>query len=111
MPLQPTPFDAGDDFDAMAESFRRQVSDMALRAMDAAVYRDLDGHRQIECLMAGVVTGLIGVCFASIKPEGRDEMMRVIEAYLPQARENVEGILSRDGGNGEFWKFVNSIGR
>lgn len=89
------PFDPGDDFDAMAESFRRQTADMALVALDAGVFRDLPGHRQIECFMAGVVAGLIGVCFAQITPAGRDEMMKVIEAYLPQARENVEGILEQ----------------
>lgn len=88
------PFDPGDDFDAMAESFRRQVADMSLAAFDAAVYRDMDGIKQVECFMAGVVTGLVGVCFAHIEADGRDAMMAVIRAYLPQARENVEGMLT-----------------
>ena len=86
------PFDPGEPFDAMAESFRRQVAGMALEALRTAVYRELTPIQQIECFMAGVVTGLIGVCFASIEPAGRDEMMVAIREYLPQARHNVEGM-------------------
>lgn len=103
-----TAFDAGDPFDAMAESFKAQVADMALAAAKAAIYRDMEPTRQVECFMAGVMTGLLGVCFAHIMPEGRDEMMNVIEAYLPQARLNAEEMINpalrslfngeRDGG-------------
>lgn len=96
MRLQPKAFDPSDDFDAMAELFRRQIADMAINAPRAAVYRNLEGYRQLECFMAGVVTGLIGVCFAQIRPEGRDEMMEAITAYLPQARQNVEGMLAEN---------------
>lgn len=94
-------FDPADAFDAMAESFKRQVADMALKAERAAIYRELDPWRQLECFMAGVVTGLVGVCFASIKPEARDEMMKVIAEYLPQARDNVEGIIAATMVDGE----------
>ncbi|MDO8596599.1 MAG: hypothetical protein Q7R45_08245 [Sulfuricaulis sp.] len=87
------PFDPGDPFDAMAESFRRHTADMALTALDAAVFRDLDGARQIECFIAGVLTGLVGVCFAQIETSDRNKLMRVIEAYLPQARKNAEEML------------------
>lgn len=84
------PFDPGDDFDAMAESFRLQMADMALRAHKTAVYRDLGPVRQLQCFMAGAVTGLVGVCFCSIDAAGRDAMMEAIVTYLPVARQNVE---------------------
>ena len=53
-------FDPGDPFDAMAESFRRQTIDLALGALRGATCRDMDGHSQIKCLIAGVLTGLVG---------------------------------------------------
>ena len=93
--MQQKPFDPGEPFDAMAENFRIQMANMALTASEAAIYRDLDGIRQIECFVAGVLTGLVGVCFSQIEPTkiGRDQIMRVIEHYLPHAREQVEIML------------------
>ena len=88
-----SPFDPGEPFDAMAESFRRQVVYMALKSFDAAVWRDMDGLKQIECFICGVVVGLICTCFSGIDPEGRDEMMKSIAEYLPQARLNAEAIV------------------
>ena len=88
------PFDPGDPFDAMSESFRRQISEMILRALDTTIYREMENPKQLECFVVGVVTGLIGVCFAHIKPESRDVMMRAIEIYLPQARLNVERMIN-----------------
>lgn len=91
------PFDPGDPFDAMAESIRRQVCDIALGMLNVGVYRDLTPGRQIECLIAGLLTGTIGALFAQIDPihsdEGRAELMRAIEAYLPQARQQAEEII------------------
>lgn len=49
--------------------------------------------RQIEYFMAGVATGLIGVCFAHIQNAGRDEMMEAITECLPQARMQAEAII------------------
>lgn len=90
------PFDAADPFDASADMFRRQIAEMATTALEFPGYRALGGIDQVRCLMAGIMTGLIGVCFAHIEPAGRDEMMKAIKRYLPQARENAEGIM-RDG--------------
>lgn len=90
--VAPPPFDPSDPFDAMAESARRQVCEIAIEMMSAAVFRDLDPVRQVECLMGGMATGMIGVLFAHIVPEGRDEMMQAIIDYLPQARLNAENI-------------------
>jgi hypothetical protein len=95
MPIQTKPFDPAKAFDAMAENFRHQIGDMAIRARSVTIYRDMERHQQLESFMCGVITGLIGVCFAHIAPEGRDGMMQVISSYLPQARENVEDIIDR----------------
>lgn len=96
------PFDPGDPFDAMAESIRRQVTDIPLEMMRASLYRDLPPHKQAECLIAGLLTGTIGVLFAYIHPDGRDALMEAVVDYLPDARKVVEGMLDsidsgRDG--------------
>lgn len=87
------PFDPAEPFDAMADSIKRQVADIADGMQAVAVFRDMDGRHQLQCLMAGLTVGLIGVCFAHIRPSERDTMMNIIVEYLPQAREVVEQII------------------
>ncbi len=91
------PFDPGDDADAMADHFRIQLCNLVLDADRLAVYRDLDQTKKIECVMGGVLVGLIGICFASVNPEGRDAMMEAITEYLPQARDQAEAVMRGSG--------------
>lgn len=86
-------FDPGDPYDAMCESFRIHVCKMAEAAYSAAIYRDMEPDQQLSSFMAGTLTGLIGVCFASIRDEGRDVMMQGILDALPFARQQAEEIL------------------
>ena len=86
------PFDKTDPYERMADRFRKQVAEMATKAMTDDDYLSLTPDEQLESFMAGITTGLIGVCFAHIRPGGRDEMIKAIAAYLPQARLQVEGI-------------------
>jgi hypothetical protein len=95
---QRAPFDPSDPFDAMADQFRTQVADMAVRAYKAAIYRDLTPTKQLECFLSGVMTGMVGVAFASIDEAGRYVMMDYIQEFLPAARELAEGIMSNHGG-------------
>jgi hypothetical protein len=87
-------FDPGDPYDAMCESFRIQVADIASEAYRAAIYRDMSPERQLSSFMAGVLTGLIGVCFVSIRDEGRETMMEGIVQALPFARQQAEDIIN-----------------
>lgn len=87
-------FDPGDPYDAMCESFRLQITDIASNAYRAAIYRDMTPERQLSSFMAGVLTGLIGVCFVSIRDEGREIMMDGIHAALPFARKQAEDIIA-----------------
>lgn len=91
------PFDAGDPFDAAADMFRRQVAEMTLEAVGQPPLSHMDGHRQIEAMIAGVMTGLVGSCFGLIEPAGHTAVMKAIKNYLPQARANAEDIV----GDGE----------
>lgn len=88
------PFDPTDPFDIMADRFRREVAGLASTALKATIYRDLSPTKQIECFLSGVMTGMIGVCFASIKDEGREVMMDYVTECLPAARRLAEGILA-----------------
>lgn len=85
-------FDPGDPYDAMCDSFRIQVCNMALDAQRIAIYRDMDQGQQLSSFMAGTLVGLIGVCFASIRDEGREVMMQGILDAIPLARQQVESI-------------------
>ena len=87
-------FDPGDPYDAMCESFRIQVADLASNAYRAAIYRDMSPERQLSSFMAGVLTGLIGVCFVSIRDEGRETMMEGIVQALTFARQQAEDIIN-----------------
>lgn len=90
---EPEPFDPGSPFDAMAETVRRRVATIALDMPKAAIFREMDSMRQLECFIAGTVTALIGVSFAHIEAAGRDDMMKVITDYIPQARQQAEAML------------------
>lgn len=92
----PDPFDAGDPLDAMADSFRIQVCNMAIEANKAAIFRDMDTGQQAQALMAGTLTGLIGVLFAMVQEASRDPLMEAIADFLPYARLNAESILDGD---------------
>lgn len=87
------PFDPEDPFNAAADEIRVQVVELASKGMKSEPYSKLESYRQVECFMAGVMTGLVGVCFCHIRDEGRDEMMKAIESYLPHARANAEEMI------------------
>lgn len=93
MPDARKSFDPGDEFDAMADWFRVRVCELAQEASKAAIYRDLEDGRQLECFMAGAFTGAVGVCLAMAKPESWDALMEAIANYLPDARRNAQEII------------------
>lgn len=86
-------FDPGDSYDAMCEHFRINIARMVSQANSITIYRDLPLERQLSAFMAGVLTGLIGVCFVSIRDEGREVMMDGILEALPFARKQAEDII------------------
>ena len=86
------PFDPSDPFDATTELFRTQIVDLVLRAEKITIYRDLDPQRQLECFVAGALTAIVGVCFASVKQEGRDYIMEYLSSSLPAARIFAESL-------------------
>lgn len=88
------PFDGSDPFDAAADMYRRQVAEMVLASIGEPPLNRLEGHRQIEAIIAGVVTGLVGSCFGFIEPSGQKAVMKAIKNYLPQARQTAIEIIA-----------------
>lgn len=86
------PFDPSDPFDAMSETFRREIVDIAIKAEKIAIYRDLSPDQQLEAFVAGAMTAIVCVCFASIEASGRDQIIEYLSGAWPQAREMAEGI-------------------
>lgn len=86
-------FDPGDAFDAMADSFRVQVAQIALDANKAAVFRELPPDKQLGCLICGIMTGLLGVGYAFVHPDGHAALRDSIRGYVDDAGHNAEDIL------------------
>ena len=90
-------FNPTDPMDAMSEMFRRQVTDIALEAYKITLYRELNTTQQLQCFMAGALTGIVGVCLASIDTASADAMMEAIVDILPDCREMAESIVDENG--------------
>jgi hypothetical protein len=90
-------FDPGDPFDSQCERLRREVTQLAIDCEKVTLYREMDPQRQLECLIAGILTGLIGAAFASTKREGRDYLMKYIGELLPVARLFAESMVDKNG--------------
>lgn len=87
------PFDANCPFNRVADGLRKRVAEIVGAAMSSKDYKSLGSVEQIEAVMCGITVGLVGVCFAHIENAGRDAMIEAIIEYLPQAREQAEGIM------------------
>lgn len=90
-------FDPSNPAELLADEFRKEVAALAERLFDSPQYDGLDSKAHVAAFVAGVSTALIGVAFSQIRDEGRDDMMRFIRHYLPQAQEQAEAILDATG--------------
>jgi hypothetical protein len=95
MKLQP--YNAEHPFERAADQIRKDIAELATRAMESKDYKALSAIEQVQCFMAGAMTAVIGVCFAHVEDAGRDAIMEAIEEYLPQARVKAEGIIESAG--------------
>ncbi|WP_065755246.1 hypothetical protein [Bradyrhizobium paxllaeri] len=85
------------EWQAMEENFRKQVIRMSSIALRTTIFRELPKSEQIECLIAGVMTGLMCSCLATVKPE----TYQIVEDYMARcvavARTNAEELLRQAG--------------
>lgn len=77
-------------FDEFLHDFREQVLTMAINADKAALFAAMPIQRQIECVTAGLLSGLMMYCFGSVNEEAHDDVMGMIQYYLPLARQYAE---------------------
>jgi hypothetical protein len=83
------PFDPTDPFDSQCERLRREVIQLIIDSEKVTVYREMSPQRQLECLVCGLMTGLIGAAFASISQtvDARDSVIEYIASCIPVARQ------------------------
>lgn len=87
-------FNPDDPFCVMSDTFRREVMGIAIRGLKTTLFRELDREQQIQCLVSGILTGLLLVCLTGgIKREHADEMVAYIAKSLPAVLTSVESIL------------------
>lgn len=89
------PFNPSDPFDAMAESIRRAVNNAIADHQRVAIFRDLDPHRQLEAIIAGSMTAILGIAIIYVEKESRDEIEQVIHDFVSAARANAEEMAER----------------
>lgn len=81
----------------MCENFRMQVVNMVIKADRIAIYRDLNAQRQLECFIAGTLTGLIGAAMGHVRPEGYEHIVKYIGECIPMAAKFAAGFKNPDG--------------
>lgn len=89
-------FDPGDPFDAVAQTFKNEIADIALRMMKVTIYRELPPHKQLEAFIVGSLTGVLGVAFAHAQPasSNRKQIMRYVKSVLPFCQQQAEEIVA-----------------
>ena len=87
-------FDPSNPYDAMCETFRRQITEMVIAANRTTIYRDMSPNDQLGAFMSGGLCGIIGVAFSSVHPQAHDTIMQCIVDALPLARKQVEDIIA-----------------
>lgn len=81
-------FDPTSPFDSQCERLRREVLQIVIDSQKVTLYREMSQQAQLECLVAGLLTGLIGAAFASIQQsdDARDCIIEYIRDCMPVAR-------------------------
>lgn len=86
-------FDPDNSFDAAAEKLRKRIVQAIIAERENGNLSSLPPTNEIEALIAGGLTALVGSLFCAVRKESRDDVMRALSNYLPHARVNAEGIL------------------
>lgn len=85
-------FDPSAPFDACAESLRKQICDIGIEMLDKPEFQGLSAEDQLKCLMAGLMTGCVGVMLAFVDHDSHDEFIAVLAAFVPVARKMADEI-------------------
>lgn len=86
------PVTHNEPFEATAESMRHAICDAFLTVMASDKCRQLSAPQQLEAMIAGAMTGILGSSFAFMAPEGRDSFVEFIKRYADIARLQAESM-------------------
>lgn len=87
-------FDPKNPFDACADRLRRAVAEIAGELNESPQFKGLAAEQQIVCMMAGLMTGVMGVLLCFVEPDGHDAFVQALADYLPDARQNAYDIMA-----------------
>lgn len=87
------PFNPDDQFDAAAEAMRKRIVDAIIAERESALFRGLGDGLEIQAMLAGGLTAVVGALLCSTQPEGHEAVMEAVAAYLPHARANIDGMM------------------
>jgi len=88
------PYDVDDPFNVLADRLRRDVAAVVLKMQDTPAYRRMTATQQIEVVVAGLTTAVVGCGYAMIRDDCRPALIDAIRNYLPLAAANSAGILA-----------------
>jgi len=92
--MERTPFDPSDPFDFSADALRHGIADVALAVFATSAFQGLTPERQITCMMAGLMTGALGVMLAFVNRDRHEEFVQAVAEYLPDAQQNAYDIMA-----------------
>lgn len=84
-------------FEATAEAMRHAICDAFLTVMASDNCRQLSAAQQLEAMIAGAMTGIMGSSFAFMAPQGRDGFVQFIKGYADIARKQAESMTPMRG--------------
>jgi hypothetical protein len=87
-------FNPADPFDASADALRHGIADVALAVFATPAFQALPAERQISCVMAGLMTGTMGVMLSFVREDAHDDFVRAVAEYLPAAQQNAYDIMA-----------------
>jgi hypothetical protein len=82
--------DIDDDFAAIADLADREVMNVGKQIFESREQWDADPNTFLQALLAGMLTGIVGIGFSLTAIEGRDSVMEYLREYLELARQDVE---------------------
>lgn len=95
-----TEFDPSDPYQAMCDTFRREVMGMFADAGSITIFRELPLDRKLSSHLAGSVVGALCVLLISTRPEAREEIMSGFIKNIPALRKQAESIVDQCGAAG-----------
>lgn len=87
------PLYCDDQFDAAADAMRKRIVHATIAERESAIFRNLSDSLEMSVILVGGLAAVVGALLCTTRPEGHDELMKAVAAYLPHARANIAVML------------------